>query len=195
MFKCLVFIRRAEEVFAEILWGKRAYTVLRVMLFYRDRGAPYKTTHLSDLLKTHIGKHLKVDLGVQSYRHLAVALGRCILGIEIEEDVDETTTSGMDAAAGRTTLVSRRVYGIENDKLGFLNEQTLSVHRATDCLWHKKILKLDLGANSEDSSSHLCSIGEGQLRETVEAVFQEAIPAIALAVTQELKRQGLVIKG
>ena len=202
VLKYLIFVRRAEEVFAQILWGEPAYKVLRAALFYRDGGLCYTSaSQLSSILTKHTSEHLKVELGVRYYRHLAVALGRAILGVTIDEDVDETTTTGMDAAAGRTTLTSRRIYAIENDKLGFLNEHNVAVHRATDRLWHKKILKMDMDMDMDvddgEGGPFPSPVGGKQLQKVLRAALQESItkefiPAVVAGVIAELKRQKLV---
>ena len=188
----LIFVRRAEEVFAGALWGSEARNVLRTRLFYGHHGKQYTDAdQLSKILSKHFQQHLGIEkFGVQLYRHLAAALGRDRLGLAIEEDVDEDMSTGMDAAAGRTTLTSRRIYALENDKIGTLNEQALAVHRATDRLWHKKILQMDVDVSEDNPSSPAPDITG------IEAIVQTALQqanASMISVVAELKRQQLVV--
>jgi hypothetical protein len=131
-----------EETFARELWGDEAYRNLHTSVFYRPSGRCYALSQqLSSVLQSFLGKHLKAPLDVSKYRHLAAAFGRHLLAIEIDASEDTMTTE-MDAAAGRSTALSEMVYALDASQLGNLNDRSLAVHRATDRLWQSKLLKL-----------------------------------------------------
>ena len=200
-----------EEVFARELWGDEAYRVLHTCVFYRPSGHEYnKSTQFSDIFKQYMTCHLKAGLNAAEYRHLAAAFGRHLLAVEIEADEDLVTT-GMDAAAGRSTQVSEMVYGLQNEQLGALNDRTLAVHRATDRLWQSKLLKLSVpGAvasadqiestrvplNPDGSlnvsapslpadSSQLLGAIQGMFEQFEQSLLQKIVPA----VVQQLQQQ------
>ena len=200
-----------EEVFARELWGDDAYRVLHTCVFYRPGGLEYnKSTQFSDIFKRYMTRHLKAGLNAAEYRHLAAAFGRHLLAVEIEADEDLVTT-GMDAAAGRSTQVSEMVYGLQNEQLGVLNDRTLAVHRATDRLWQSKLLKLSVpGAvasadqiesarvplNPDGSlnvsapslpadSSQLLGAIQGMFEQFEQSLLQKIVPA----VVQQLQQQ------
>lgn len=193
-----------EETFARELWGDDAYRVLHTCVFYRPSGTEYnKSTQFSDMFKRYTARYLKAGLTAADYRHLAAAFGRHLLAIEIEADEDLVTT-GMDAAAGRSTQVSERVYGIQNEELGTLNDRTLAVHRAIDRLWQSKLLKLSVpGAvasadqiesaavplNQDGSlnvaapslpadSSQLLGVIQGMFQQFEQSLLQKIVPAV-----------------
>ena len=139
-----IFIRLVEEVFACNLWGDEAFRVLHTDVFYCTNGERYNSSdQLSTVLKKYLGEHLGAPLGVLQYRHLATALGRHLLAVEIDAD-DDVTTTGMDAAAGRTTAVSEMVYALTNDMIGTLNDRHMAMSRASAHLWQSGLFKLKM---------------------------------------------------
>ena len=133
-----------EEVFARNLWGDEAFKALHTDVFYRNNGKRYDSSEqLSTVLKKFLGEHLGAPLGVSQYRHLAAALGRHLLAVEIDADEDMITT-GMDAAAGRTTAVSEMVYALTNDMIGTLNDRHMAMSRASARLWQSGLFKLKM---------------------------------------------------
>ena len=118
--------------------------MLHTDVFYRPQARRYNlSTQLASVLQKFLGKHLKAPLGVIQYRHLAAALGRHLLAVEIDADEDAMTT-GMDATAGRTTSVSESVYALSNDMIGTLNDRNMAMSRASARLWQSGLFKLPL---------------------------------------------------
>jgi len=145
IIKYLIFVRTVEEIFSKALWGDAAYEVLHHELFYLPRGRSCSgTDHLSMALEKFLGKHLGAPLGVADYRHLSIAIGRDLLGI-VDEDTDLTT--GMDAASGRTTATSQRIYGIPTNQVGMLSTQQIAFHLTIDDLWQTGLLQLPAHTN------------------------------------------------
>jgi hypothetical protein len=98
---------------------------------------------LPSVLQKFLGKHLKALLGVVQYCHLAAALGRHLLAIEIDADKD-SMTMGMDAAAGRTTSVSESVYALSNNLITTLNDRHMAMSHASARPWQSGLFKLQM---------------------------------------------------
>jgi hypothetical protein len=144
-----------EEIFAKALWGDEAYEVLRYELFYRPGGLSCSDHNsLSTALKEFLDTHLDAPIAVADYRHLATAIGRDLLGV-VEDDTDLTT--GMDAAAGRSTATSDRIYGIPTEQLGMLSTKRIAFHLTIDDLWQTGLLGLPPRTNLGSSWSKTMS--------------------------------------
>ena len=146
-------MRTVEEVFSKALWGDAAYEVLHYELFYLPGGRSCSgSDHLSTVLERFLEEHLDAPLGVADYRHLSTAIGRDLLGI-VDEDTDLTT--GMDAASGRTTATSQRIYGIPTNQVGMLSTQQVAFHLTIDDLWQTGLLQLPPHTNLGRSWSRM----------------------------------------
>jgi hypothetical protein len=133
LLKYLVFVRQTEEVFGSYLWGPDASKVLHYHLFYHSHGRVMGELTL---------KHLKVELNMSTYCHLAAALG-CHLMVGIMDPEEELTT-GMDAVAGRQTVTSEATYGLQPGEVGRVNDRVITLFHAMARLWHAKVLGLKL---------------------------------------------------
>jgi hypothetical protein len=110
-------------------------------LFYTSMGSMVSTSDLSTSLHEQTTRYLRAGLDVSTYRHMAAAIGRRLeVGI-IDPEEDEMTT-GMDAQAGRLTTTSEKIYGLQKDEVGGINDRVITLFRATSRLWHNKVLGL-----------------------------------------------------
>ena len=140
LIKYLIYIRTTEEVFACKLWGDDAYRVLHTYMFWRAEGVQFEDAdQFSPILKAATAKYLHAGLNVHRWRHLAAALGRLYLVI-MEDNEDDTNM--MDAAAGRTTTTSERIYALEPGDLGRLNIHVMAKFRAISTIWQNKAFGL-----------------------------------------------------
>jgi hypothetical protein len=137
-----VFVRQTEEVFGSYLWGPDASKVLHYHLFYHGHGRVMSTFDMSNIMGELTLKHLKVELNVSTYRHLAAALGRHLMVGII--DPEEDLTTGMDAMAGRQTVTSEAIYGLQPGEVGRVNDRVMTLFRAMARLWHARVLGLKL---------------------------------------------------
>lgn len=139
LVKYLIYIRTTEELFARYLWGMSAYRVVHTYMFWRSKGLRFdEGDEFTPILKAATAKYLGAGLNVHKWRHLAAALGRLFL-IIIEGNED---TNMMDAAAGRTTTTSERIYALQPGDLGRLNIHTMSKFRAMSNIWQNKAFHL-----------------------------------------------------
>jgi hypothetical protein len=142
LLKYLVFVRQTEEVFGTYLWGPDASKILHYHLFYQGHGGVMNTFDMSRVMGELTLEHLKVELNVSTYRHLAAALGRHLMvGIM---DPEEELTTGMDAMAGRQTSTSEAIYGLQPGEVGRVNDRVIALFRGMARLWHARVLGLKL---------------------------------------------------
>jgi hypothetical protein len=139
LVKYLIYIHTTEEVFARSLWGMSAYCVIHTYLFWRSKGLRFdEADKFTPILKASTAKYLGAGLNVHKWHHLAAALGHLFL-IVIEGNED---TNMMDAAAGRTTTTSERIYALQPGDLGRLNIHTMSKFQAISNIWQNKAFHL-----------------------------------------------------
>jgi hypothetical protein len=192
----LVFIRKTEEVFSHFLWGEDARTLVHYHLFYGHEGTVATTSHLSITLQRITHTYLQASLDVPAYRHMAAAIGRHLM-VGIIDPEEEDSTTGMDAQAGRLTTTSERIYGLQVNEMGGLNNRVLALFRTTSNLWHSKVLGLHVKGHVADSilnlkaptigeapvSSHPLSTLKTLLSEVIE---EQIIPRLSDMLDQKL---------
>ena len=124
-----IFLRFTEEIFAGELYGDDAAHVLHHEVFYRHGGESYtETDQLTHQLRKKTVQYLKVALGVQEWRHYAVAMGRRFM-MGVMDPEDEFTTV-MDAHQGHGGGISARIYALQPGQIGTLNEHTMALFLA-----------------------------------------------------------------
>jgi superfamily II DNA helicase RecQ len=122
-----------------------------------DNKGPWETPRLTKVLQRESVKALGHSFGTLDYRHIAVSIGREMVGEsfargykdeigEIEEpEVDEEDP--LDVQAGRGEIVGGLRYGVPINIISHLSVRSLEAFRPLSEMWHDF---LDLGGSSEN---------------------------------------------
>jgi superfamily II DNA helicase RecQ len=114
---------------------------------WSDSRGPWEH-RLARVLKRQTASKLGTELNVRSYRHVAVSIGRRMVGKafasgyqeEIGEDTDdeaEMDESPLELQNGRTTAVGALHYGVSINIIRNLNERSLETFRNLSRKWHR----------------------------------------------------------
>lgn len=98
-------------------------------------------------MKRETGRHLGVELTTHSYRHVAIAIGRKVIGEQfangylgdagdLEEPEDETDDS-LEMQAGRGGEVGAKRYGVSMDIIKNLSSRSIDTFRPLCQQWHR----------------------------------------------------------
>ena len=118
-----------------------------------EQGGPWETDRLTRIIARESQKRLGVRLTTHDYRHVAIAIGRKVIGerfvrggIEDAEQVEEPEvdeeTDALEMSAGRGAEVGVRRYGVRIDMVKHLSAQTIDTFRPLSEAWHEGFLGL-----------------------------------------------------
>jgi superfamily II DNA/RNA helicase len=109
-----------------------------------DSRAPWDTERLTRVMERETLKHLGTKLNTRGYRHVAISIGRRVVGDEFGrgyhdevEDVEEEDENPLELQAGRTTRTGTRVYGVLTTLVEHLSERSLQMFRQLSNKWHE----------------------------------------------------------
>ena len=125
----------AELVIMELYpTAKQLHSLFYNNLFVRhDR--LFTSSDLSMIMKQYTNKYLKVELGLRSWRHIAIAFRRKLCTIEkslLEDNIEDTIYAEQ---AGHTLQTERRIYGLSPESLITQAEDILPIYLKASSEW------------------------------------------------------------
>ena len=114
---------------------------------WSDSNGPWETSRLTRILQRESGQTLGTTIGTLDYRHIAVSIGREVVGEsfgrgyqdeigEVEEAEADEGEDGLDLQAGRGELQGRLRYGVPVNIMPHLSVRSLEMFRPLSERWH-----------------------------------------------------------
>lgn len=138
----LAYARPLQELLAGVVNGQMASEYI-----WSGEHGPWETDRLTRVMKRETGRHLGVELTTHSYRHLAIAIGRKVIGEQFANgylgDVDdfdepeEETDDSLEMQAGRGGEVGAKRYGVSMDIIKNLSSRSIDTFRPLCQQWHR----------------------------------------------------------
>ncbi len=138
----LACARPLQELLAGVVNGQMASEYI-----WSGEHGPWETDRLTRVMKRETGRHLGVELTTHSYRHLAIAIGRKVIGEQFANgylgDVDdfdepeEETDDSLEMQAGRGGEVGAKRYGVSMDIIKNLSSRSIDTFRPLCQQWHR----------------------------------------------------------
>lgn len=129
---------------------------------WADSHGPWGTDRLTRALKRETGKRLGVALNTREYRHVAVGIGRVVIGesfsrgyqdeVGEEEEPEAEDESPLELQNSRTTATGVSVYSVPIDIVKHLSNRSIETFRPLSEAWHN-FLGLGKQLNGEQISS------------------------------------------
>lgn len=175
---------------AQYLRSKTRGVGLSEHLWENDKGV-WETDRLSRVLARQTQEHLGTKLMTLDYRHVAIFIGRKVVGEgfakgfrEEAEDVEEPEVEGdddpLEMSAGRGGEIGANRYGVSMDVIKYLSDRTLQTFRPLSEGWHTFL--------------ELQSSGTSRKRRRGQSGEEEADPIIAqcgiLRPIKQMRRAG-----
>jgi superfamily II DNA or RNA helicase len=109
---------------------------------------PWETDRLTRVIKRETGRHLGIELTTHSYRHVAIAIGRKVIGEQfangyrgevdgVEDEPEEETEDSLEMQAGRGGEVGAKRYGVSMDIIKNLSSRSIDTFRPLCQQWHR----------------------------------------------------------
>ena len=127
----LVKIRPIEVLLSRVLWDATAASYYEEYLFVR-LGRRMTSEDLTRTLQRLFTEHMNVSLGVNAWRHAAVAAQREFVASHYLRGGDRET----DLSTGHSTDQARSRYGLEENALQRLTADAMWEYRIIDGIWH-----------------------------------------------------------
>ena len=137
----LAYARPLQELLAGAVNGQMASEYI-----WSGEHGPWETDRLTRIMKRETGRHLGVELTTHSYRHVAIAIGRKVIGEQFANgylgDVDdfeepEETDDSLEMQAGRGGEVGAKRYGVSMDIIKNLSSRSIDTFRPLCQQWHR----------------------------------------------------------
>ena len=119
----------------------------RTDYIWANEQGPWETDRLTKVIARETQKHLGVRLTTHDYRHIAISIGRRVVGEQFahgyaEEmaDIEEPEVEGDDVlelSAGRGGEVGANRYGVSVDIIKHLCSRTVDTFRPLSEKWHQ----------------------------------------------------------
>jgi superfamily II DNA or RNA helicase len=154
-------------------------------IWSREHG-PWETDRLTRIIKRETGRHLGVELTTHSYRHVAIAIGRKVIGEQFANgylgDVDgldeqeEETGDSLEMQAGRGGEVGAKRYGVSMDIIKNLSSRSIDTYRPLCQQWHRFLAlescRTESGTKRKRQDENENGIIAGKPRTDVVAAFK-----------------------
>lgn len=127
----LAEIRPIEVLLSRVLWNATAASHYEEY-FFVNLGRRMTSEDLTRLLQATFKEHMDVSLGVNAWRHAAVAVQREFVPSSYLRGGDRET----DLSTGHTTEMARSRYALEENALQRLTADALWEFRIIDGIWH-----------------------------------------------------------
>jgi hypothetical protein len=135
---------------------------------------PWETDRLTRVMKRETGRHLGVELTTHSYRHVAIAIGRKVIGERFAngylgdadnfEKPEEETDDSLEMQAGRGGEVGAKRYGVSMDIIKNLSSRSIDTFRPLCQQWHRFLAlescRAEVGTKRKRQDEN--DIGEGE---------------------------------
>jgi hypothetical protein len=130
----LAYARPLQELLAGVVNGQMASEYV-----WSGEHGPWETDRLTRIMKRETGRHLGVELTTHSYRHVAIAIGRKVIGeqfangylgdVDNVEEPEEETDDSLEMQAGRGGEVGAKRYGVSMDIIKNLSSRSIDTFR------------------------------------------------------------------
>jgi hypothetical protein len=130
----LAYARPLEELLAGAVNGQIASEYI-----WSGEHGPWETDRLTRVMKRETGRHLGVELTTHSYRHVAIAIGRKVIGerfangylgdVDNFEEPEEEIDDSFEMQAGRGGEVGAKRYGVSIDIIKNLSSRSIDIFR------------------------------------------------------------------
>jgi superfamily II DNA/RNA helicase len=138
----LAYARPLQELLAGVVNGQMTSEYV-----WSGEHGPWETDRLTRIMKRETGRHLGVELTTHSYRHVAIAIGRKVIGehfangyqgdVDNFEEPEEETDDSLEMQAGRGGEVGAKRYGVSMDIIKNLSSRSIDTFRPLCQQWHR----------------------------------------------------------
>lgn len=138
----LAYAQPLQELLAGAVNGQEASEYV-----WSGECGPWETDRLTRIMKRETGRHLGVELTTHGYRHVAIAIGRKVIGekfangyrgdVDGAEEPEEETDDGLEMQAGRGGEVGAKRYGVSMDIIKNLSSRSIDTFRPLCQQWHQ----------------------------------------------------------
>ena len=116
-------------------------------LWANEQG-PWETDRLTRALSTETSKRLGLRLTTHDYRHVAISMGREVIGAafakgyhegmdeNVEDEEEEQDEDALEVSAGRGGEIGTNRYGVPMDVIQHLSNKTVDTFRPLSMKWH-----------------------------------------------------------
>jgi hypothetical protein len=141
---------------------------------WADEQGPWETDRLTRMIVRESQKRLGTRLTMHDYRHVAISIGREVVGeqftrgyteetIEVEEaEVEDDDALEMSAGRGAEVGVNR--YGVSVDIAKHLSSRSIDTFRPLSRRWHEFLKMASYGKRGQKRGTHARNISMKQLQ-------------------------------
>ena len=132
---------------------------------WANEHGPWETDRLTRALGTETSKRLGFRLTTHDYRHVAISIGREVVGDafargyheDMDENVDEEEEQDEDAlevSAGRGGEIGANRYGVPMDVIQHLSNRTIDTFRPLGMRWHSFLELKSAAGTTQKRAAH-----------------------------------------
>jgi superfamily II DNA or RNA helicase len=133
---------------------------------WANEHGPWETDRLTRALSIKTSKQLGVRLTTHNYRHVAISVGREVIGAAfakgyqegmdeyMEEEEEEGDEDALEVSAGRGGEIGTNRYGVPMDVIQHLSNKTVDTFRPLSMKWHSFLGLKSTAGTGQKRGSH-----------------------------------------